>query len=209
MSAPAKGRVVNPRSTSSARHPYIQISNRPGSAFEALWSDPEYRAILLSTNRKELAAAGYTEKNQHEREYETKHGNSFLNMSKDKVEVRHKTATTSAGWHEEAEHLQRGELPPGCLLDAKHNKYPVCGQDGALDCRGLRAAKQRAHINAVHGVPGADHVETTAIKLIEGFCTPAPSTRERRSPKILENIQLPSTRRSSRHTVKSRKKSRK
>jgi len=185
MSAPAKGRVLNPQTKSSARHPYIQISNRPGSAFNRLMADPEYRAILFRDNVKALAAAGYTPEGQSERDYEQKHGNGFLREKPTgETKVNYRSATSSKGWHAEVLKLQRGKLPARCLLDAAHNKYPVCGQDGVLDCRGVRAAKQRAHINTVRGVPGARSVEIAAEKLLEGYCQaapPEPSTRKRRS----------------------------
>ena len=178
MSAPAKGHVRNPQSTSSARHPYLQSRTGLGRPLFGLMADPYYRAILFRDNAKELAAAGYTEESERERDYEYKHGNPLLSASKDEVPVHHKEATTARGWHEEAKTIQRGKLPARCLLDAVHNKYPVCGQDGVLDCRALIAAKRRAHINAVHGVPGAGDVETATVKLMEAFCEPTPSGRK-------------------------------
>ena len=78
---------------------------------------------------------------------------------------------TAAGWHAVAKGLHRGKLPRGCLLEPEHNAYPICDNDAELDCRGLHAAKQRAHINARHGVPGAAALEAEAARLLKKYCS--------------------------------------
>jgi hypothetical protein len=186
MSAPAQGYVKNPQPGGAARHPFLQISNRPGSAFSRLMADPAYRAILFRDNAKALAAAGYTHESVAEREREFERGNSLLTASGErnptaKIVVRHKGVRSPAGWHETAKKLQRGKLPAHCLLEPAEGKYPVCDEDTALDCEGVIAAQRRAHINAVHGVPGAKHVETTAKNLYAAYCSSSSSSSPKTS----------------------------
>ena len=87
-----------------------------------------------------------------------------------KRNVVHRGVHTAAGWHAVNKGLDRNRLPHDCFLEPARKKYPICGNDGRVDCRGVLAAVDRARINAGHGIPGAAAVLAHAKTIYAREC---------------------------------------
>lgn len=87
------------------------------------------------------------------------------------VHVPHVAGWSSgAGWHEIATHLNRTKMPASSFLDPVNKKYPYKDMSGSIDCRGVRAAKERALLNMDRGIPGASEIHKKAQDLERIHC---------------------------------------
>ena len=61
--------------------------------------------------------------------------------------IRNADAMTPNGWSKVCPtHKTRRALPESCFLHPGARKYPICGEDGVVDGRGIIAAYKRARL---------------------------------------------------------------
>ena len=165
-------KVANPKTGRA-----ILVRAEPTSTFRRVWREPEVRRQLIARYGNALLR-------QLERLGIAPHAtpvvftflpdgsfgvdNDFLTMPMDRVRVVHAAAHT---WRQTARSLDRSQLletNQACLLDPAHLKYPVCDASGALDCRGLLAARDRGRLL---GTRESNAIANTAAALHTRFCS--------------------------------------
>jgi hypothetical protein len=165
-------KVVNPKTKRA-----IQVRAEPSSTFQRIWQEPEVRRQLVTTygakllselDRLNIQALPTPVVFTFLPSGSYGVDNDFLHMPMDKVRVVH---ASPHSWRDISRTLDRVKLREAhraCLLDPARLKYPVCNASGALDCRGLRAAKDRARLVET---PESKAISNTAAALHTKFCS--------------------------------------